>query len=301
MNLLAWFHRQSTAAIYAGTLLLTALLGWIDYRTGFEITFAVFYYLPVAGSTYFVGPRAGASVAGASAAAWLLADLLSGHTYSSTMVGVWNTSARLLSFLVLAGLLDALRRAYEHEQQLARRDPLTGAYNRRHFFELLELEMVRARRFQRALTLVLFDLDGFKAINDKFGHHEGDAVLRAVVHAAGRALRDSDLLARLGGDEFVVLLPETAAEPGRHVVAKLQAGMTQEMQKHEWPVTFSLGVLTCLDPPATPDELVRMVDDLTYAAKREGKSTAVFEVLVARRTGPTSAPREESRGPPSRA
>jgi diguanylate cyclase (GGDEF)-like protein len=89
-------------------------------------------------------------------------------------------------------------------------------------------------------------------------------------------------VARLGGDEFAVLLPETGAVAARATVEKIQTALEDEMRKHEWPVTFSLGVLTCVDPPANSDELIRLVDALTYAAKTRGKNTAVYELMAGR-------------------
>jgi diguanylate cyclase (GGDEF)-like protein len=142
--------------------------------------------------------------------------------------------------------------------------------------------MVRARRLRHPLTIVHFDLDGFKAINDRLGHSEGDAVLRAAAEATGYGLRATDTVARLGGDEFAVLLPETGAVAARATVEKIQTALEAEMRKHEWPVTFSLGVLTCVDPPANSDELIRLVDALTYAAKTRGKNTAVYELMAGR-------------------
>lgn len=282
MRAFHWLERQPTPLILVGMLLVVALLGWTDYRTGTEIAFSVFYYLPVAGASYFIGLRAGLVVAGASALSWLLAELISGHLYTSTPVGVWNTLSRLVSFVILAALLAALRRAYDHQRELAHSDMLTGARNRRRFLELLDQEIGRARRFRRLFTVVLFDLDGFKAVNDRLGHREGDAVLRAVVEAARNTLRAVDVVARLGGDEFAVLLPETDAAAARSTVAKLQSALMDAMQKHEWPVTFSLGVLTCIDPPADADQLMHLVDVLTYAAKARGKNMAVYDVVAAR-------------------
>jgi diguanylate cyclase (GGDEF)-like protein len=279
MRAFHWIERTPKAVLLAGMLLLVALLGWTDYLTGIEIAFSVFYFLPVAGAAYFAGFRAGLAVAGASALAWLLADLLGGHLYPSTAVGVWNTTNRLLSFCVLALLLAALRRSYEHERELAHTDPLTGARNRRRFLELVELEIGRAHRFQRVFTVVHLDLDGFKAVNDRMGHGEGDAVLRTIVSTAREMLRKTDVVARLGGDEFAVLLPETDAAGARAAVGKLQRSLSLRMQEHEWPVSCSLGVLTCEDPPGDSDDLMRGVDALTYAAKERGKDTAVFDVV----------------------
>jgi diguanylate cyclase (GGDEF)-like protein len=274
------------------TLLLMLVLGWVDFLSGFEIAFSVFYFLPVGGAAYFVGLRPGVAVACASTITWMLADVVGGHTYSSEWVAVWNTLARLISFLVLAGLMAALRRGYDDQTELADSDPLTGARNRRPFLEFVELEASRTRRFGRAFTVVHFDLDGFKAINDTLGHGEGDAVLRAVVKITQRDLREIDMVARLGGDEFAIMLPETDAEAARRTVSKLQQSLTGEMHAHGWPVSFSMGVLTCEAPLSSSEAVMRRVDALTYTAKTAGKGTAVFDIVTApaaRSTGAASA------------
>jgi diguanylate cyclase (GGDEF)-like protein len=282
MHAFAWLDRQPKAAILLAMLLLVGLLGLIDYHTGTEIAFSVFYFLPIAGAAFFVGLRGGILVASTSALTWLFAELLGGHLYSSVPIGVWNTINRLLSFGVMAALLAALRAGYQHQKELADSDVLTGARSRRRFLELVEVEIARARRFQRTFTVVHFDLDGFKAVNDRLGHSEGDTVLRIVVDVARETLRETDVVARLGGDEFAILLPETEAPIARGVVGKLQVSLAEAMQKHEWPVSFSLGVLTCIDPPQDADELMHLVDCLTYAAKTGGKDTAVYDVVAAR-------------------
>jgi diguanylate cyclase (GGDEF)-like protein len=281
MRALVWLERQPKPAVLVAALILVLLVGLTDFRTGTEIAFSVFYFIPIAAAAYFAGLRAGLFVAVVSGLIWMVADVLGGHTYSNVLLGIWNTLNRLISFVILAVLLGALRKAYDDQRELAHSDPLTGARNRRQFLERVEVELGRAR-LRHPLTIVHFDLDGFKAINDRLGHSEGDAVLRAAAEATGYGLRATDTVARLGGDEFAVLLPETGAVAARATVEKIQTALEDEMRKHEWPVTFSLGVLTCVDPPANSDELIRLVDALTYAAKTRGKNTAVYELMAGR-------------------
>jgi len=117
--------------------------------------------------------------------------------------------ARVSEFDPLITTLVTRAREFEQLQRLAGRDELTGVANRRTFNDALRRELARTRRDGRPLALLLFDLDGLKAINDELGHPAGDEVLRTVARCASRALRDGDLLARLGGDEFGVVLPNT--------------------------------------------------------------------------------------------
>lgn len=88
------------------------------------------------------------------------------------------------------------------------------------------------------------------------------------------------MIARLGGDEFAVLLPETSQESARVVVAKLQGGLLEEMRQNSWPITFSIGVLTCNAAPSTTDELVRIADDLMYSVKRDSKNALKYSTFA---------------------
>ena len=161
---------------------------------------------------------------------------------------------------------------------LARVDPLTGAANQRSFYELAQREIERSRRYKYPFTLGYFDLDDFKAINDQFGHKVGDEILRAVVKYATGRLRKTDLFARLGGDEFAFLLVETGPELAQTIVSKFQEDIFLRIQENNRPVTFSIGALTCVDASLALEEILKMVDDLMYSVKREGKAGIKYSV-----------------------
>jgi diguanylate cyclase (GGDEF)-like protein len=164
----------------------------------------------------------------------------------------------------------------DHERDLAHIDFLTGAVNSRFFFDLVNMEIYRSQRYNHPFTIVYLDLDNFKTVNDKFGHITGDQVLRAVANQARTHLRKTDVVARLGGDEFALLLPETNQESAQVVISKIQGGLLVEMQQSNWPVTFSIGVLTCTDAPPSPDELIRLADELMYSVKHGSKNAIKF-------------------------
>ena len=123
----------------------------------------------------------------------------------------------LLSFLVLTQIACALKGAIRHQAELARTDDLTGLANRRHFFELSEAEIQRARRYAHPFSLAYIDFDHFKEVNDSRGHAEGDRLLRAATHTILDNIRSTDVMARTGGDEFAVLMPETGPEAAMSV------------------------------------------------------------------------------------
>ena len=116
-------------------------------------------------------------------------------------------------------------------------------------------------------------------MNDQWGHKTGDKLLCAVVDRAKSQLRGTDTIARLGGDEFVLLLPETDHVAAKMVIPKIHNILTDEMRLNGWPVTFSIGVLTCLDAQIPMDELVKRADGLMYFVKRNGKDAIAYEVF----------------------
>lgn len=164
-----------------------------------------------------------------------------------------------------------LHTAIERERTLAHTDALTGAANRRFFVDMVQREIDRALRYVHVFCLAYVDLDNFKAVNDRWGHSSGDDLLRSVVEAMSSHLRATDLLARLGGDEFALLLPETGAEGAVTTLRKMRDSVSEAMTPRGWPVTLSVGVLTCRQMPATVDDLVRAADALMYRAKSNGK------------------------------
>jgi diguanylate cyclase (GGDEF)-like protein len=168
---------------------------------------------------------------------------------------------------------EALRAANLLLAEQATRDPLTGAWNRRALDARLGEECVRARRTGGPLTLVLVDVDRFKAVNDELGHAEGDAVLVALVGVVARTLRATDLLARYGGEEFALLLPDTPPEGGRVLAERVRAAV----EAHPWPkrpVTASFGVASLGGgrDAAAARTLLADADRALYAAKRAGRN-----------------------------
>ena len=164
-----------------------------------------------------------------------------------------------------------LKSVLEREQFSSRTDHLTGAASSGYFQILLRSEMDRSTRYGHPFTLAYLDLDDFKGINDKFGHTTGDQVLQVVVDQLKRQLRKTDVVARLGGDEFAILLPETDERMAPIVIARTQHGLSDTMAKSNWSVTFSIGVMTFPTSPDTPNDAIRLVDELMYDVKRHGK------------------------------
>jgi diguanylate cyclase (GGDEF)-like protein len=152
----------------------------------------------------------------------------------------------------------------------ARRDPLTELLNHQAFADELELEFERSRRYGHGLTLVFFDVDEFKQVNDTYGHPEGDRVLRLVAHLVRARLRCSDLAGRMGGDEFAVALVESDTEAGGHFLARIVDAIDECVARGELPAGFSISpglahYPTDADSAAT---LYKLADVRLYEAKR---------------------------------
>ncbi len=180
--------------------------------------------------------------------------------------------------MIVAATLSALKQSLSDAHHLSRRDPLTKALNNRGFMELAEHEIHRSTRSRHALTIAFLDVDDFKTINDMFGHKPGDRLLIAIVESLHLHTRQSDLVGRFGGDEFVILLPETGQAAAKSIIIKIRRILIEETAKLGCPVTFSIGALTCLQPPASVDAMIGMADELMYKVKTGSKNDIVFSL-----------------------
>ena len=178
-----------------------------------------------------------------------------------------------------ASVASKLRRAAEIRRE-SRHDALTGLPNRAAFAEAYERAVALARRNEERLTVAILDLDHFKSINDRFGHGQGDDVLRRVAHAAGDTLRRSDMLARWGGEEFVVLLPETDVQGAEHALYNIQRRLKEMEWKtprgEQFDITLSAGVADG-SSGAPLQEVIARADYYLYLAKANGRDRIISE------------------------
>ncbi len=169
-------------------------------------------------------------------------------------------------------------RMTEELQRLARTDTLTNTANRRAFMEGLAEEYRRARRYNHLLTVLMIDIDHFKAVNDRYGHEGGDAALKAFAEAVQPLLRDTDHFARMGGEEFAVLLPETDLAEGRQIAERFGravAGLTIDSMRGSFGITVSIGVAEMHASDADAADALRRADRALYAAKAGGRNRVV--------------------------
>jgi diguanylate cyclase (GGDEF)-like protein len=160
----------------------------------------------------------------------------------------------------------------EEVYKLAALDQLTGLYNRRSGEQRLAAEVLRAQRTGRPLTILVLDLDGLKAANDRFGHAAGDELIRSFARCLNKAIRGSDLAVRFGGDEFLVLLPDCKLEEVRCVLNRL-SGHSMECEGTQIPISFSAGWADHHSGDS-PEVLLKRADDALYVNKRASKQTS---------------------------
>lgn len=182
---------------------------------------------------------------------------------------------------------EALSKSSAALERLAITDPLTGMFNRRHFEQVVATETARARRYGFPLSLVMFDIDHFKAVNDRFGHQTGDQVLIQVTQLAREHLRANDTLARWGGEEFVLLLPHRDAVESESVAGKLRTLIGDHAFDGVGQLTCSFGVAQAV-PQESFDSWVARADRALYEAKASGRN-AVRVASTAWESAPADA------------
>ena len=203
----------------------------------------------------------------------------------SRMIGTIETQAQEINGF--ASRLDAaykeLERTNSRLKEFSFKDEVTGLYNRRFFSIRLEEEVSRHRRFRHPVSVVLLDLDGFKAVNDQHGHGAGDDTLRDIAQILLKHSRGINVISRYGGDEFVVLLVETSKAGARLYADRIRQVVARYPFSHGLRVTASFGISSLPEDVApSAEEMMRSADEALYAAKRAGKNTVTgYDTLLA--------------------
>jgi len=204
---------------------------------------------------------------------------LGAHDFVSKPIEYPVLSARMRSALRLVTARRALMRANEELERLATQDPLTGCYNRRHFLTLSDAEFSKARRHHRPLSVLMIDVDLFKAINDTYGHAAGDLALTLITECCRQASRESDILGRLGGEEFAVTCCDADLDGAMNLAERIR----QSCEEKEIPskdgalftITLSIGVTMINEADENFFQILQRADNLLYQAKAQGRNRSV--------------------------
>ena len=210
-----------------------------------------------------------------------LTDVATSLSIGIMLLAIWGLGGACVAVLEAAELQG------DELEQLVRRDPLTGLGNRRMLTERLTAELVRHSRTRRPFTILALDLNGFKPLNDRFGHAAGDQLLVDVAGAIEQVARDEDTVVRQGGDEFCLLLPETAGDGAVAIADAIRASLA-EIEAHGLTITTGIGIASYPTEGTTPEQLLSVADELLRSSKETARAVARRESAEPQRaTDPT--------------
>lgn len=204
-----------------------------------------------------------------------------GRVLDLQVTQIYDLRHRLLGHLIVWREITDFKHLQAQLQHFANYDPLTSIYNRREFVRLAAIELGRAQRYEHDLALVLIDIDHFKSINDRFGHHTGDEVLRYFAAVWTAEKRAQDIFARWGGEEFILLLPETNQQQARQLVERVRGKtLTTPLAAHNEPlaIKFSAGI-SAYTRDETFEQLAQRADMALYQAKQNGRNQTIIAEL----------------------
>jgi diguanylate cyclase (GGDEF)-like protein len=270
-----YLSRLSNRQVIALVTVAMAAIAALDSLSG-EISFSVFYLIPISVATWRLGKRAGTLWAFFSAVLWGVVDVW-GNGYSSPAIPVWNAAVRLGFFLIVTNALCALAVM----QEWIRTDYLTGLANKRGFYEFAGYAILRSRRTALGFTLVYVDVDDFKSVNDKLGHSAGDALLQLLGTTLLQSIRRTDVVARIGGDEFAIFFSDTSFDSSEVALTKVRESLNSALSGHHWDITYSVGAATFQSWVKSLDAALDEADRLMYEVKRNGKKSVMHRVVAA--------------------
>ena len=261
--------------VLEGTVALTFATFLVLLTGGHESPFFFTFPLIVGAAALVVRATATFVLTICAAIGYIVATTLGSGPPTPIQLATVAVDLTALSLLAYVGSVIGReqRRSRDAALRLSAVDPMTGLFNRSFFFAAIEREMARSARSGRGFCLLMLDLDELKAINDRAGHHAGDAALRAVADTIQGGIRRIDVAARYGGDEFVALLPETDPTGGWVLAEKIRLEVSsREIEDLVGPPTVSIGVVSFPRDGASADALMISADRAMYASKRAGRN-----------------------------
>jgi diguanylate cyclase (GGDEF)-like protein/PAS domain S-box-containing protein len=196
--------------------------------------------------------------------------------FGAKISGLKDPQGKRSAFIVVTRDITERKKWEQKLEELSITDPLTKAFNRLRFMASLEAEIRRSKRYVASFSLVMFDIDHFKSINDNFGHDSGDRILVAITGLVQKEIRDTDVLARWGGEEFILLLPHTDGATAAEAAERIRLSLERHDFQPVGNVTASFGVTEYRAGEGT-DTLLKRVDAALYRAKEQGRNRVVHD------------------------
>jgi diguanylate cyclase (GGDEF)-like protein len=262
--LLSYFRSLPWLTLALSAVALTVIIAALDMATGDVFALKYLYLLPVLVVACSGKTRSTLAVIGLTVVAELLVDVVADRLVGVTTA--YGVLGRTLVQCIVGALVIELQSLLDQQTHLAQTDPLTGLSNRRVFFAAAAREIARQTRNERPIAIVYMDLDGFKQLNDEYGHAEGDALLTRFAEHLRAETRTTDVVARLGGDEFAILLPEADRDAVEALAERIE--LTPSVSAASGQVSVSIGVVAYCPPFPNIDTMLAEAEWLMYKSKR---------------------------------
>jgi len=272
-----YLSRQAFISICFIVFIIILAIGITDLLIGSDISTTILYFIPVGIASWYGSRILGLVTSFSAALVWLTTDISSGNEVSNLAIYGWNTFMRLGIFIFVSSLLIKLHNTLNAEEKAADTDELTGILNVRGFKDRLAEEYARSTRSGTPFSLAFIDIDNFKTVNDTLGHATGDILLISVAETINDNLRKTDHQARLGGDEFVILFSETDENIVRAAFSHVHKRLMETVKLHNWPVTFSVGVVSFNVLPESPANTIKIADEIMYDVKKSTKNNVIYK------------------------
>jgi diguanylate cyclase (GGDEF)-like protein len=241
-----------------------------------DITFTLLYLVPIVIVVWYSSFFAGLFLSIFSIVEWGIVKTHQQGIRYDNVIFLLNLSAKFMIFLFIIILLRKLKTAYEKEKKISRIDMLTGALNRKGIFEIIEAEIQSSKNNNFPITLAYIDIDNFKMINDRLGHHVGDKLLKLITDIVTFHIRGSDYFARIGGDEFIILFPNTGKDASHTLIDKIRHLFSEAAEKEGWRVSLSIGIGVFKGKAIDREKMLMKTDSLMYKVKKGQKNGVLF-------------------------
>ncbi len=264
--------------IFAFLLVLT--IGSLDLTAGYnKVSIAFLYLFPIIMITWYEGGIPAAIISIFSAITWSIAETASGSVHPHVAISIWNTVMVFGMFSIVAYSFATIKRLMIKERAYSGNDGLTHVPNAAAFYEEGQREVKRAARYKRPLTLARLEINDYNRITGTLGWSMGESMVLAVTETVMKTLRTTDIVAKLDTHEFAILMPETGNQDAEVAVYKVQDHLSDMVKQNDWPVTFSIGVVTCTAPACTIDELIAMAGDLMKTAPGDAGNRVQYRIV----------------------